>query len=201
MKKSQMFLLVLAAANMIMLLGTGCTTYHRDAGADYLERPGSIPPVPYYTEYDISAPTNGDGKASVLFWIFQFSDGKYCQLAKNPRLSLLDSIFEYLSPSQKAINNAKSSALYNACEKNSADQIFGATFQYKITDYLFYAAVECSVKGYPAKVKSVKMLEKQPVILNQWQKIEYLAPYEIPFCNTASSSVTPPDSFFNSFVK
>ena len=32
----------------------------------------------------------------------------------------------------------------------------------------------------PAKVKGVKMVDKKPIILNKWQKIEYVKPYENP---------------------
>ena len=47
-------------------------------------------------------------------------------------------------------------------------------------DYFFFAEVDCTVKGFPAKIKGVKMIEKKPIILNKWQKIEYVAPYENP---------------------
>ncbi len=178
-----------------ILLGTsGCTTYHRDSGADYLERPQSSGSVPYYTDYQVSQERQvGAGDASVLFWVFQFSDGKYCELDRNPRLSLLSRIFEIFSPSQKAVSNAKSSALYNLCEKNRADQVLGATFEYKITDYLVFCSVECTAKGYPATAKGIKMLDKQPVILNEWQKIEYLAPYEVPAVYSGPAYSSAPD--------
>ena len=45
---------------------------------------------------------------------------------------------------------------------------------------LLYATVDCRVKGFPAKVKGVKMVDKKPIILNKWQKIEYVKPYENP---------------------
>ena len=122
----------------------------------------------------------GRGSASVLFWFFQFSDGKHCQLNPNPNLSFLSVLWEFLSPAQKAVRNAKSTALYNACENNEADQILGATFDYKITDYLFFTKVECTAKGFPARVRGVELLRQQPVILNKWQKIEYFSSSEEP---------------------
>jgi hypothetical protein len=56
----------------------------------------------------------------------------------------------------------------------------GVTFDYVIKDYLIFATVHCRVKGFPATVKGVKMVDKKPIILNKWQKIEYIAPYEFP---------------------
>lgn len=174
-------LFLLTGITAIVLSTTGCTTHYRDVGADYLERPENHSRAPYHTEYAVSQNrTNGAGKASVLFWVFQFSDGKYCQINRNPRLSVLSQIAEFLSPTQKTISNAKSSALFQACEKSQADQVLGATFDYTITDYLIFSTVECTAKGFPATVKGIKMLDKQPIILNDWQKVEYLAPYEIP---------------------
>lgn len=165
----------------LALAFTGCVSHYRDAGADYLKRPESVSRAPYYTKYQVSQDkVSGQGKASVLFWLFQFSDGKYCQLGMGPDLSIFSQIAEVFSPTQRAIFNAKSSAMYQACQNSSADQILGATFEYRITDYFFFATVECTAKGYPATATGVRMLEKQPVILNNWQKLEYLAPHEVP---------------------
>ena len=101
-------------------------------------------------------------------------------LNSNPNLSFLSMLWELLSPSQKAVRNAKSTALYNACENNEADQILGATFDYKITDFLFFTRVECTVKGFPASVRGVELQQQKPIILNEWQKIEYLSSTEEP---------------------
>lgn len=189
--KKKCFLAVCAVGLTIGL--TGCVTYYRDAGADYLKRPETNFRPPYYTEFKISGQrVSGHGEASVLFWLFQFSDGKYCQLGLAPRLSIFSMLSEIFSPTQRAVFNAKSSAMYQACESSSADQILGATFEYKITDYFFYANVECTAKGFPAQVLSVKMLEKQPIILNSWQRLEYLKPYEIPHVYSDPEHSTPP---------
>lgn len=180
MKKINMLIPAFALLAGVALFGNGCTTYHRDSGSDHLTRPESISAIPYYTEYQVGDRIENDGDASVLFWFFQFSDGKYCQLSRDPRLSFLDWFFEIFSPTQKTISNAKNTALFNACETNEADQILGATFKYEITDYIVFATVKCTLTGFPAQSTGVKLLEKQPVILDEWQKLEYLAPYEIP---------------------
>ena len=186
-------LLLLSGMTGLVLSLTGCVSYYRDAGADYLKRPESVSRAPYYTEYQISQDkVNGQGKASVLFWLFQFSDGKYCQLGMGPNLSIVSQIAEVFSPTQRAVYNAKSSAMYQACESSSADQILGATFEYRITDYFFYLTVECTAKGYPATAKGIKMLEKQPVILNKWQKVEYLNLYEVPQVYSDPEHATTP---------
>ena len=175
----------------------GCVSYYRDAGADYLKRPVTESSVPYYTEYKISEKkVSGLGEASVLLWLFHFSDGKYCQLGLTPRLSIFGKLSEIFSPIQRAVYNAKSSAMYQACETSTADQILGATFEYKITDYFFYASVECTAKGFPATATGVKLLEKQPIILNSWQKVEYLKPFEVPHVFSDPEHSTPPGCGF-----
>jgi len=189
--KAKIFPLFCAAG--LALVFSGCVSHYRDAGADYLTRPESVSRAPYYTEYRISQKkVSGQGEASVLFWLFQFSDGKYCQLGLVPNLSIFSQIAEVFSPTQRAIFNAKSSAMYKACETSSADQILGATFEYRITDYFFYAKVECTANGYPATATGVKMLDRQPVILNNWQKVEYLKPHEIPRVYSDPVHAVPP---------
>ena len=80
--------------------------------------------------------------------------------------------------------------------KSDADQILGATFEYKITDYLVFSKVECTAKGFPARARGVELLEqKQPVILNNWQKIEYISPYETPKVYSGPEDATPPSAW------
>ena len=94
MKKS--IILGFCTAVLVFSL-TGCVTHYRDGGADYLKRPDNITNAPYYTEFEISEKkVVGNGEASVLFWLFQFSDGKYCQQGLAPRLSFF-SMFAALS--------------------------------------------------------------------------------------------------------
>lgn len=192
-------LLLLSGLVGLTLALTGCVSYYKDAGADYLKRPQGLAPAPYYTEYQINQEKiSGKGESAVLFWLFHSSDGKYCQLVTAPHLSIAEQIAEIFSPTQRAIFNAKSSAMYQACENSSADQILGATFEYRITNYFFFVTVECTAKGYPAMVKSVKMLEKQPIILNSWQKVEYLKPHEIPLVYSDPEHAAPPSPIINS---
>ena len=176
MKKLMMLFTVAAAA-----LLCGCTTYYKDAGADYLVRPESIGHAPYYTEYNLQQQlVKAHGRASVLFGVFQIAENKRCLSVINPNLSVFSFLEDLISPTFRAVSNAKSIALYNACEQNNADQLLGVTFDYVIRNYFFFAEVDCTVKGFPAKIKGVKMIEKKPIILNKWQKIEYVAPYENP---------------------
>ncbi len=162
----------------LLFLCTGCTTVYRDASASYLDAPPNFGATPYYTEYETGKERiDGIGRSSVVLWLFHSTDGKKCIVKSNPQLSIFSPLLDFFSPTQKAINNAKGSAVFNACEKSRADQILGATFEYTIRNYLFVAKVVCTVKGYPAYAKGIKMLDKQPVILNNWQKIEYVSPY------------------------
>ena len=180
MKKSLLFF----AASVAAIVFSGCTTYYRDTGADYLNRPAPTGSALYYTEYSLAnKQIAAKGNASVLFGVFQIAENKRCLSVYNPYLSVFSIIDNLISPTQRAVDNAKSVALYNACEQFGADQLLGVTFDYVIKNYFFYASVNCTVKGFPATVKGIKMIEKKPIILNKWQKVEYVAPYENPVVN------------------
>ena len=171
-------MLFLAAAAVIL---SGCTTYYRDSGVDYLSRPQSVGNAPYYTEYKLEEKQiQAEGNAAVLFGILQIAENKQCLSVVNPNLSVFSILNDLLSPTYKAVSNAKNIALYNACVQHNADQLLGATFDYIVKDYLFFAKVQCTVKGFPAKIKGVKMIEQRPIIINKWQKIEYVKPHETP---------------------
>ncbi len=182
MKKLLFFI---AAVSVIL---SGCTTYYRDAGADYLSRPQSVGSVPYYTEFDFqNKQITANGEASVLFGVFQIAENKRCLSIVNPNLSVFSILDDFLSPTFKAVSNAKSIALYNACSQYNADQLLGVTFDYVVKDYFFFATVNCTVKGFPATVKGIKKIEKKPIIINKWQKIEYVEPYENPVVSNGTA--------------
>ena len=177
MKKSLLFF----ASVIVAFVFSGCTTYYRDTGADHLNRPVAVGDIPYYTEYSVvNQQVTAKGEASVLFGIFQIAEDKRCLTVDDSAQSIFSLIENLLSPTGRAVNNAKSVALYNACERNHADQLIGVTFDYTVRNYLIYTKVSCVAKGFPATVKGVKMIEKKPIILNKWQKIEYIAPHENP---------------------
>ena len=197
-------------AKMMILLSvavvlSGCTTYYKDAGADSLARPKGVDRVPYYTEYEIGDKIAGDGEATVILFLFQASDGKTCETAASPGASMFKKLSELISPTQKTITNAKGSALYDACEKSGADHILGTTFQYEVTDYFFWSTVKCRVAGFPATATAVKMQTEQPIILNQWQKVEYIKPHEVPdfypVGGGTQDNASALDSFFAGFVE
>lgn len=175
MKKMVKSLFVTVVSCLALTTISGCVSYHKEVGSDYLVRPKPTGDVKYITKYQVDQKKiSGAGEASVLFGVFQFSEGKFCKLNTDPHLSIFSKLLEYFSPTQTAVSNAKNAALYNACENNQADQILGATFEYSIENYLVFAKVKCSAKGFPARAEKIELLDKQPVILNSWQKIEYI---------------------------
>ena len=176
MKRMMKYAFVAVFSCLALVTLSGCVSYHKEAGAHYLMRPEPGPVnARYVTKYQIDQKRiSGLGEASVLFGIFQFSEGKFCKLATDPQLSVFSKLAEYFSPTQKAVDNAKSAALFNACENNQADQILGATFEYTISNYVVFASVKCAARGFPARVEKIELQDKVPVILNNWQKVEYI---------------------------
>lgn len=191
MKKTNKLWLAAVTACGILTAMNGCVTYHKTAGVNYLVRPETANAVKYVTKYKVSDKrVTGKGEAQVVLGFLQFSDGKYCQMNSDPNLSVFSMIWDFFSPTQKAVDNAKNSALYNACEKHGADQLLGGTFEYTISNYFIFASVECIAKGFAAEVEKIELVEKQPVVLNNWQKIEYVpAHYDLPN-NAAGANIS-----------
>lgn len=82
------------------------------------------------------------------------------------------------------------SALYDACASSRTDQLLGTFFEYKVTDYLIYTEVECVIKGFSATAAAVKLIDKKPVVLNSWQKLEYVGIHEKPQILTGDNPKT-----------
>ena len=162
MKKTLLFFAALCVSALLF----GCTTYYKDVAGDYLVNPPNGTVSPYYTEYDISQnAVHGEGEASVLFWIFHFGEGKFCRIGSIPNLTFWDWIGSLISPTQKAVYNAKAASLYNVCEINHADFLVGTSFEYTVSNMFFWISVKCKTSAYPAKVKSIGAAK--PIILAQ----------------------------------
>lgn len=164
-----------AAAVLFAVVITGCTTTYKDANGEYLQYPANAGTSEYYTQYSIGTKRiSGEGRASVVFGLIHSGDGKYCALGANPNLTFFDMLFEIFSPTSKAILNAKSSAVYNAVEKNKADYLVGAMFSYTVRNYLIFSEVECTITAYPAFIKKISPAKK--IILNSNQRIVSVNP-------------------------
>ena len=177
------------------LLLAGCsTTVYRDGGAANLARPASISAPLYRTDYEVSKErVSAVGESTVLFGIFHSSEGKYCLWDEDLSRTAMDGVAGALSPTKLCIGDAKKAAVFNAVSACNADLLLGATYEYTVSSGLFYTHVKCTAKGYPATVKGVKFVNK-PVILNKWQRIEYISPEEDPqnLCGKDASNVVKP---------
>ena len=70
------------------------------------------------------------------------------------------------------------------------------TINMKSKKCILFAAVDYTVKGFPAKVKGITKIAKKPIILNKWQKVEYIKPCENPeLIGEESSPVISFDGF------
>ena len=158
MKKACLF----AATVLALAAMTGCTSTYRDGGAANLAMPNSAAMPKYTTQYSVSPERiAASGEASVLLWIFHSSESKYCLWQDNPNSSFAYRISGVFSPTRLCVDNAKRMAVYNAVTQKDADLLLGAAFEYPIEDYLFFTRVKCNVKGFPATVKSVTLVEKK----------------------------------------
>ncbi len=146
-------------------LAAGCTTYHTDRGAQAHEAPTALMGPYYHTDWEVS-PTRitATSKAGVLFGWLLLSDGKDAKLPSTPA--------DHFFPSSRSIYAAKSDATYNALTNAKADDLLGAIYQYEHTNYLWiYQTTKCTVQGFPATMKGVKIIEDKPVVINNDQQI------------------------------
>lgn len=163
------------AAVLLVVVISGCTTTYRDANGEYLKYPSNGGSSEYYTQYTIGAKRiTGEGNSAVILGVFHSGDGKYCALGANPNLTFLDLILEFFSPTSKAIFNAKSSAVYDAAERNRADYLVGTMFSYTVKNYIIFSKVKCTITAYPAFIKKISPAKK--IILNRDQRLVAVNP-------------------------
>ena len=153
---------------LLGLMACGCAsidTYREDDvdGLKYLtDQSGN----PYYIDYSVGADrVQGAGKSTCWFWFFGGNDGRHLN---PPGFGI------------GGIQTAKESATFDAVETAKADTLVGAQYRYTCTSKWLgiYKEVSCEVRGFPAFVKGVKMIEDRPVVLDKDHQIIRLKNWE-----------------------
>lgn len=149
MKKTK---IIMYAAAMSMLFA-GCSSTATTKGGMHAKIP--IPePEDYRIVYEHS-PTRVESKATVsrfLFWTF----GEKPDMLQNESRRL----FGF---GESVKNLSQNAALYDACQRNKADALIGATYEVTVKDYLIFKTATCTAKGFPAKIVDVKKAETSPI--------------------------------------
>lgn len=169
--------MVLAGLALVAL--TGCTSYYTERGAQAQIDPHAEFAPGYRTEWNVAeSRTKAEGSASVWFWFFTSGEPRYAEV---PGLNM-----PFL-PTGRAIYRAKAAATYNACEQAGADALMGVSYKYTVTDYFFTSKVECEVVGFPATISAIKIIEDQPVLIDDTKELIRIKAWE----NLIDCSGTP----------
>ncbi len=155
--KSCAVLAVVALATL-----TGCVSYYTETETQALVNPAAGTNPVYRTEWDIKTnKVSADGSARILFWIFTSGEPKYADIPCHSGFF----------PTDRAVYKAKAAATYTACTNSKSDALLGAIYNYKITNYFFTSTVECSVRGFPATVSGIKLIEDKPILIDKDSQI------------------------------
>jgi len=122
---------------------------------------------PYYIDYNVAPQrVTAEGMSSCWCWFFASDDGVAMD---SPRFTL-----------DAGVAAAKDSATYKAVENAKCDALMGCIYEYiKTSKWLgFYKETKCSVKGFPASVKSINLIQDRPVVIDKDKQIIRLKPWE-----------------------
>jgi len=158
----------------VALLGAvacGCTSVQVVKDYGYLNDPQAkmtdVSNNPYYIDYSVDAArVSATGNSSCWFWFFSSDDG--CKMS-SPGFTF-----------DSGLSAAKDSATFKAVEDAKCDALMGCIYQYtKTSKWLgIYKETSCEVKGFPAHVKSIKLIEDRPVVIEKDKQIIRLKPWE-----------------------
>ena len=122
---------------------------------------------PYHIDWDIAHErVYGTGCSSCWFWFFSSSDGR-----------------AYAAPGftfDAGVSAAKDAATYDAVEKAKCDALLGCMYRTtKTSKWLgIYKEIKAEVKGFPANVKSIELINDRPVLLDKEQQVIRLNNWE-----------------------
>lgn len=141
---------------------TGCSTFTNtsDAG-DLTYYPKLLDVVDDYRPvYEVEQKkVSGTGKGCVLLWIFSWGADGYADNAR-VNTSVLSKIF----PS--ATDIAAKAAFYNACKAAECDYLTAARYEVQSENYIVFRRVTSKVTGFPVKLVGVKVVKKEPYLLD-----------------------------------
>lgn len=159
---------LLIPALVLGLATCGCVSVdtYREDGVDGLQYLSDKSYNPYYIDYTIGKDrVEGTGKSTCWFWFFGGNDGRHLN---PPGFGI------------GGIQSAKEAATFDAVESAKADTLVGAQYRYTCTSKWLgiYKEVDCSVRGFPAFVKSANLIEDRPVLLDKDAQVIRLKNWE-----------------------
>lgn len=161
-------LIVSSFAAMVL---AGCTSVQVYKDYGYLNEPqekmSDQSNNPYHIDYTVGDKRiAGEGSSTCWFWFFSSDDG----------VSMSGPGYTF----DPAMAAAKNSATFKAVEAAKCDALMGCIYQYTRTSKWLgiYKETKCEVKGFPATVKSINLIEDRPVVINKDEQIVRIKPWE-----------------------
>ena len=149
----------------------GCTSVQvvKDYGYlnDAQDKMTDLSSNPYHIDYDVAPErVTAEGMSTCWFWFFASDDGV--------KMSSPGFTFD------SGLAAAKDSATFKAVENAKCDALMGCIYQYtKTSKWLgIYKENKCEVKGFPANVKSINLIQDRPVLIDKDKQVIRLKPWE-----------------------
>lgn len=159
-------IIVLAILLGLTVCGCASVDVYREDDVDGLKYLSDQSSNPYFIDYTVGEQrVQGAGKSTCWFWFFGGNDGRH------------------LNPPGFGIGGvqmAKEAATFDAVEGAKADTLVGAQYRYTCTSKWLgiYKEVACEVKGFPAFVKGVRLVEDRPVAVDKDTQVIRLKSWE-----------------------
>ena len=149
----------------IAAIACGCISVNQNDGGNACRRPCIAKDI-VHEKFTVAQNTvSAKDKMFGLFGLFTFGSSAThtadAVCGKDDK-----SFFEKLFPS--AAEKAKNGAYANACDAAKCDQIVGAKYKVKTTDYFVFKIYEAEITGYPSSLTGVELIEnKTPCCLKK----------------------------------
>ena len=147
----------------IAAIACGCISVNQNDGGNACRRPCIAKDI-VHEKYSVEK--NTVSAQDKLYGLFCFTFGSSATHEADAVCEKEASFFEKIFPSGAA--KAKNGAYANACDAAKCDQIVGAKYKVKTTNYFVFRIYEAEITGYPSSLTGVELIEnKTPCCLKK----------------------------------
>ena len=144
----------------IAAIACGCISVNQNDGGNACRTPCIAKDI-VHEKYTVAKNTVSaqDKLYGICFGPFNFTLGSSATHEADAVCEKEASFFEKLFPSGAA--KAKNGAYANACDAAKCDQIVGAKYKVKTTNYFVFRIYEAEITGYPSSLTGVELIENK----------------------------------------
>ena len=152
---------------VVSLLFAGCISVNQNDGGNACRKPCIAKDI-VHEKFTVAKNTVSaqDKLYGICFGPINFTFGSSATHEADAVCEKEGSFFEKIFPSGAA--KAKNGAYANACDAAKCDQIVGAKYKVKTTNYFVFRIYEAEITGYPSSLTGVELIEnKTPCCLKK----------------------------------